>query len=103
MLPTTLLSSESERSNGICILHLAWLIQLFDSVPFHMHSRVLCLVPVALFRKQQPVHPFPPVDTVAAPCGSPAVLHLHRYYGLIRLLTTRACASGFPWQQETPY
>ena len=26
----------------------------------------------------RPVHPFPPVDIVAAPCGSPAVLHLHR-------------------------
>src|SRR5205809_1049009 len=32
------------------------------------------------------VRPFPPVDTVAAPCGSPAVLHLHRYYGFVRLL-----------------
>ena len=32
------------------------------------------------------VPPFPPVGAVAAPCGSPAVPHLHRYYGVIRLL-----------------
>jgi hypothetical protein len=32
------------------------------------------------------VPPFPPVGTVAAPCGSPAVPHLHRYYGVVRLL-----------------
>ncbi len=32
------------------------------------------------------VPPFPPVGTVAAPCGSPAVPHLHRYYGFVRLL-----------------
>ena len=30
--------------------------------------------------------PFPPVGSVAAPCGSPAVPHLHRYYGVVRLL-----------------
>jgi hypothetical protein len=33
-----------------------------------------------------PVPPFPPVGTVAAPCGSPAVRHLRRYYGFVRLL-----------------
>jgi hypothetical protein len=32
------------------------------------------------------VPPFPPVGTVAAPCGCPAVPHLHRYYGVVRLL-----------------
>jgi hypothetical protein len=32
------------------------------------------------------VSPFPPVGTVAAPCGSPAVPRLPRYYGVIRLL-----------------
>src|SRR5215471_20046232 len=30
--------------------------------------------------------PFPPVGSVAAPCGSPAVPHLCRYYGVVRLL-----------------
>src|SRR5215469_5989694 len=30
--------------------------------------------------------PFPPVGSVAAPCGSPAVPHLRRYYGVVRLL-----------------
>jgi ABC-type Fe3+ transport system permease subunit len=34
----------------------------------------------------RPVPPFPPVDTVAAPFGSPAVPHLRRYYGFVRLL-----------------
>src|SRR5262249_48708104 len=33
-----------------------------------------------------PASPFPPVGTVAAPCGSPAVPHLRRYYGFVRLL-----------------
>src|SRR6266849_7937833 len=28
----------------------------------------------------------PPVGTVAAPCGSPAVPHFHRYYEALRLL-----------------
>jgi hypothetical protein len=30
--------------------------------------------------------PFPPVGSVAAPCGSPAVPHFHRYYRVVRLL-----------------
>src|SRR5215469_15190367 len=30
--------------------------------------------------------PFPPVGSVAAPCGSPAVPHLRRYYRVVRLL-----------------
>src|SRR5215470_14119665 len=30
--------------------------------------------------------PFPPVGSVAAPCGSPAVPHLPRYYRVVRLL-----------------
>src|SRR5215469_10440342 len=30
--------------------------------------------------------PFPPVGSVAAPCRSPAVPHLHRYYRVVRLL-----------------
>jgi hypothetical protein len=33
-----------------------------------------------------PVAPFPPVGTVAAPSGSPAVPHHHGYYGFVRLL-----------------
>src|SRR5215831_15430368 len=33
-----------------------------------------------------PVCPFPPAGIVAAPCGSPAVCRLRRYYGRIRLL-----------------
>jgi hypothetical protein len=30
--------------------------------------------------------PFPPVGSMAAPCGSPAVPHLPRYYRVVRLL-----------------
>jgi len=43
-----------------------------------------------------PAHPFPPVDAVAAPRGSPAVLHLHRYYGLVRLLVCPCLRLRFP-------
>ena len=50
MLPTTPLSSESERSSGTGIPHLAWLTQLFDLDPFDRPSRVQCLVPVSLHR-----------------------------------------------------
>lgn len=39
---------------------------------------------------RRPARPFPPVGIVAAPCGSPAVPHLQRYYFRVRLL---AC----PW------
>jgi hypothetical protein len=42
------------------------------------------------------VRPFPPVGTVAAPCGSPAVPHLPWYYGLIRLLVHRSSRLRFP-------
>ena len=44
-----------------------------------------------LFRSSFPqirtlASPFPPVGSVAAPCGSPAVPHLRRYYEVVRLL-----------------
>jgi hypothetical protein len=46
-----------------------------------------------------PCSPFPPVDTVAAPSGSPAVLHLHRYYWVVRLLFhPSSVAYGLPWR-----
>ena len=52
------------------------------------------------------------MDTVAAPCGSPAVLHLHRYYGFLRHLralpgglrsplTTRYRSSAETWRSPT--
>src|ERR1700730_3182371 len=45
------------------------------------------------------VPPFPPVDTVAAPFRSPAVLHLHRYYWVIRLLIHPSTGTyGLPWR-----
>ena len=45
------------------------------------------------------VPPFPPVDTVAAPFGSSAVLHFHRYYGVVRtLFHPSSVAYGLPWQ-----
>src|SRR6202049_2844210 len=50
MLPTTPLSSASERSSETCVLHLAWPAQLFDPIPFDLLSRVRCLVPVVLSR-----------------------------------------------------
>src|SRR4029077_9357666 len=42
------------------------------------------------------VPPFPPVGPVAAPCGSPAVPHLHRYYGFIRSLSIHPRRLRFP-------
>jgi len=45
------------------------------------------------------VSPFPPVGSVAAPFGSPAVPHLRWYYGVVRLLVhPSSVASGFPWR-----
>ena len=45
------------------------------------------------------VSPFPPVGSVAAPFGSPAVPHLHWYYGVVRLLVHPcSVASGLPWR-----
>src|SRR5438034_9255590 len=92
MLPTTPLSSESERSSRTCAPHLAWPAPLFDSVPFDILSRILCPVPVALCRcidlfvPSLQWMPWPPL------LGSPAVLHLHRYHGLVRLLICSSLA-----------
>jgi hypothetical protein len=39
------------------------------------------------------------VGTVAAPFGNPAVPHLHRYYGVVRLLVhPSSVAYGLPWR-----
>src|SRR5215469_16961324 len=47
--------------------------------------------------------PFPPVGSVAAPCGSPAVPHLHRYYGVVRLLPhPSVLPSVDPWLHVPP-
>ena len=51
-------------------------------------NRVLSLGDGSLARGVPSGPPFPPVDTVAAPCGSPAVPHLRRYYEGLRLLAT---------------
>jgi hypothetical protein len=48
------------------------------------------------------VSPFPPVGTVAAPCGSPAVPRSRRYYGFVRLLSIPPCPSGLPWGHVPP-
>jgi hypothetical protein len=47
---------------------------------------------------------FPPslqVGTVAAPCGSPAVPHLHRYYGFVRSLGILPRSLRFPAAART--
>jgi hypothetical protein len=47
--------------------------------------------------------PFPPVAPVAAPCGSPAVPHLHRYYEVVRLLQhPSALPPVDPWLHVPP-
>jgi len=53
----------------------------FDTMHFEYRPEL-----IAVSRRPQPVSPFPPVGTVAAPCGSPAVPHLRGYYGFVRLL-----------------
>jgi hypothetical protein len=51
-----------------------------------------------------PASPFPPVDTVAAPCGSPAVLPLRRYYGVVRLLPHPSLLPPVdPWLHVPPH
>ena len=60
--------------------------------------RGLSLGYVSFRQIRAPVLPFPPVGSVAAPLGSPAVPHLHRYYGFVRLLLHPwTDAYGFPW------
>ncbi len=49
-------------------------------------ARVLSLGYVSFRQMRTLVPPFPPVGSVAAPFGSPAVPHLPRYYGVVRLL-----------------
>ena len=61
--------------------------------------RGLSLGYVSFRQIRAPVPPFPPVGTVAAPFGSPAVPHLHRYYGVVRLLLHPwTDAYGLPWR-----
>jgi hypothetical protein len=45
-----------------------------------------------------PASPYPPVGLVAAPYGSPAVPHFHRYYEVVRLLShPSVLPSVDPW------
>src|ERR1035438_7867576 len=53
----------------------------------HIMIRVLSLDYVSFQQIRTLASPFPPVGPVAAPCGSPAVPHLHRYYEVVRLLS----------------
>src|ERR1039457_3655781 len=53
----------------------------------HIMIRVLSLDYVSFQQIRTLAPPFPPVGLVAAPCGSPAVPHLHRYYEVVRLLS----------------
>src|SRR6266853_383064 len=57
----------------------------------HIGSRVLSLGYVSFRQIRALASPFPPVGAVAAPCGSPAVPHLRRYYGVVRLLAILPC------------
>jgi hypothetical protein len=51
----------------------------------HIRVRVLSLV-MSPFDRCVACFSLPPVGSVAAPCGSPAVPHVPRYYGVVRLL-----------------
>src|ERR1039458_3214075 len=52
----------------------------------HIMIRVLSLGYVSFQQIRTLASPFPPVGLVAAPCGSPAIPHLPRYYEVVRLL-----------------
>ena len=65
--------------------------------------RVLSLDYVSFQQIGTPASPFPPVGLVAAPCGSPAVSHLHRYYEVVRLLShPSVLPSVDPWLHVSP-
>src|SRR5437879_12753775 len=49
-------------------------------------SSDVCSSDLFLQQMRHLVSPFPPVGSVAAPFGSPAVPHLRWYYGVVRLL-----------------
>src|ERR1035437_4326232 len=69
----------------------------------HIPIRVLSLEYVSFQQIRTPASPFPPVGLVAAPCGSPAVPHLHRYYGVVRLLYhPSVLPSVDPWLHVSP-
>ena len=65
--------------------------------------RVLSLDYVSFQQIRTLAPPFPPVGLVAAPCGSPAVSHLHRYYEVVRLLShPSVLPSVDPWLHVSP-
>ena len=65
--------------------------------------RVLSLDYVSFQQIRTLASPFPPVGLVAAPCGSPAVPRLHRYYGVVRLLNhPSVLPSVYPWLHVSP-
>src|SRR5208337_1785874 len=73
------------------------------SMSVHIPIRVLSLEYVSFQQIRTPASPFPPVGLVAAPCGSPAVPHLHRYYGVVRLLNhPSVLPSVDPWLHVSP-
>jgi hypothetical protein len=63
--------------------------------------RVRSLDEVASDRYIRSGNPFPPGGPVAAPCGSPAVPHLLRYYEFLRRLEIPPCPSGRPLESRT--
>ena len=64
--------------------------------------RLQCLGYGSLVRGVRSGTPFPPVGPVAAPCGSPAVPHLHRYYEAVQTAPQPSTpASGLPWRHGT--
>jgi hypothetical protein len=62
------------------------------SISVHIMVRVLSPGYVSFQQIRTLASPFPPVGAVAAPCGSPAVPHFHRYYGVVRLLAIHPCS-----------
>src|SRR5271157_2991625 len=69
----------------------------------HIIIRVLSLAYVSFHQIRTLASPFPLVGFVAAPCGRSAVPHLHRYYGVVRLLNhPSVLPSVDPWLHVSP-
>ena len=65
----------------ICLGEFSYAVDVCEPIVSSSESRYVSLQQIRTLAS-----PFPPVGSVAAPGGSPAVPHLRRYYGVVRLL-----------------
>ena len=75
------MSDRKEFSLRIFLGEFSYSVDVCEPIVSSSASRYVSFQPIRTLAS-----PFPPVGSVAAPCGSPAVPHLHRYYWVVRLL-----------------